>query len=220
MKIKIDQNKLVWKSEYSIGNYKIDNEHIKLFEIAKKALNAKKKNKKNIKELKVILKSLYEYVATHFKHEESFMNEVKYPDLQKHKKIHKKILDNLHDFVQTLNELSVEEIEIQIYKFIEDYFIGHILHVDKKIELWNKSLPKLRKSTNWIKEYETGNQQIDEEHKELFDILNKAFEEVDDEEREQKIKDVLKHLYDFMKIHFKVEEKYMMDIDYPDFEAH
>ncbi|RLA83155.1 MAG: hemerythrin family non-heme iron protein, partial [Epsilonproteobacteria bacterium] len=40
MKIKIDQNKLVWKSEYSIGDYKTDNEHIKLFEIAKKALNA------------------------------------------------------------------------------------------------------------------------------------------------------------------------------------
>ena len=54
---------------------------------------------------------------------------------------------------------------------------------------------------------------IDNGHKELFEILNKAFEEVDDEKREQKIKDVLNHLYDFMKSYFKKEELYMIEIE-------
>jgi len=220
MKKKIDQNKLIWKSEFSIGNYRIDNEHIKLFEIAKKALNAKKNNTEDVEKLKSIIWSLYEYIGTHFKNEEKFMSEIEYPDLPRHKTIHKTLLDNLHQFIQTLNDLTIDEIEKQLYDFIEDYFIRHIVKEDKRIEIWNLSLKRLRKSTYWIKSYETGNEQIDTEHKEMFEILNDAFEEVEEDQKEAKIKKVLKRLYDFLKIHFKEEEAYMRDIDYPQYEEH
>jgi len=220
MKKKIDQNKLIWKSEFSIGNYRIDNEHIKLFEIAKKALNAKKNNTEDVEKLKSIIWSLYEYIGTHFKNEEKFMLEIEYPDLPRHKTIHKTLLDNLHQFIQTLNELTIDEIEKQLYDFIEDYFIRHIVKEDKRIEIWNLSLKRLRKSTYWLKSYETGNEQIDAEHKEMFEILNDAFEEVEEDQKEAKIKKVLKRLYDFLKIHFKEEEAYMRDIDYPQYEDH
>ncbi len=220
MKKVIDQNKLIWKSEYSIGNYKIDNEHIKLFEIAKKALNAKKNNTEDVEKLKSIIRSLYEYIGTHFKNEEIFMAEIEYPDLPRHKIIHKTLLDNLHQFIHTLNELSIDEIEKQLYDFIEDYFIRHIVKEDKRIEIWNLSLKRLRKSTFWLKAYETGNKQIDDEHKEMFEILNDAFEEVEEEEKENKNKKVLKRLYDFMKIHFKEEEAFMRNIEYPEYKHH
>ena len=220
MKKKIDQNRLIWKSEFSIGNYRIDNEHIKLFEIAKKALNAKKNNTEDVEKLKSIIWSLYEYIGTHFKNEEKFMLEIEYPDLPRHKTIHKTLLDNLHQFIQTLNELTIDEIEKQLYDFIEDYFIRHIVKEDKRIEIWNLSLKRLRKSTYWLKSYETGNEQIDAEHKEMFEILNDAFEEVEEDQKEAKIKKVLKRLYDFLKIHFKEEEAYMRDIDYPQYEDH
>jgi hemerythrin len=220
MKKKIDQNKLIWKSEFSIGNYRIDNEHIKLFEIAKKALNTKKNNTEDVQKLKSIIKSLYEYIGTHFKNEETFMAEIEYPDLPRHKTIHKTLLENLHQFIQTLNDLTIDEIEKQLYDFIEDYFIKHILKEDKRIEIWNLSLKRLRKSTYWLKSYETGNKQIDEEHKEMFEILNDAFLEVEDEHKEEKIKKVLKRLYDFIKTHFKEEEAYMKNIDYPQYKEH
>lgn len=220
MKKKIDQDKLVWKSEYSIGHFRTDNEHMKLFNIAKKALNAKKKNGEDVKELRAIVHSLYEYIGSHFRSEEAYMREIVYPDYEKHKAIHKELLDTLHQFVQTLNELSIDQIEIQLYEFIENYFISHIVDEDKRIEYWNKSLSRLRKSTKWLKAYETGNEMFDNEHKELFDILNKAFEDVEDEKREQKIKDVLTILYDFMKKHFKEEEDYMKEIKYPQMKDH
>ncbi len=220
MKKKMDHNKLVWKSEYSIGHYKTDIEHMKLFEIAKKALQAKKKNQKDKGELKKIIKSLYEYIGSHFKNEEFYMSEILYPDLQRHKEIHKYLLDTLHEFIHTLNDLTLDEIEIQLFSFIEEYFIRHIVDEDKRIEFWNKSLKRLRKSTRWLKSYETGNALIDDGHKELFEILNKAFKEVDDEKREQKIKDVLNHLYYFMKSYFKEEELYMKEISYPDYQTH
>lgn len=220
MKKKIDHNKLVWKSEYSIGHYKTDLEHMKLFEIAKKALKIKKNSQQDKDELKAIIKSLYEYIGSHFKHEEAYMSEILYPDLQRHKTIHKYLLDTLHNFIHTLNELSLEEIETQLFSFIEEYFIRHIVDEDKRIEFWNQSLGRLRKSTKWLKSYETGNKLVDDGHKELFDILNEAFEEVDDFKREKKIKKVLKHLYDFMKSYFKDEEAYMKSINYPEYKAH
>jgi len=220
MKKKIDPNKLVWKSEYSIGHYKTDSEHMKLFEIAKKALKIKKNNQEDKDELKAIIKSLYEYIGSHFKNEESYMKEISYPDLDRHKDIHKYLLDTLHEFIHTLNELTLEEIEIQLFSFIEDYFIRHIVDEDKRIEFWNMSLSRLRKSTKWLKSYETGNPFIDDGRKEVFDILNEAFEEVNDDKREQKIKNVLKHLYDFMKSYFKEEEEYMKEINYPEYKEH
>ena len=217
---KINQDKLVWKSEYSIGHYKTDVEHMKLFEIAKKALDSKKKNQHDKDELKKIITSLYEYIGTHFKNEESYMKEIIYPDLQRHREIHKYILDTLHKFINTLNDLTLDEIEIQLFNFIEEYFIRHIVDEDKRIEFWNKSLQRLRTSTRWFKSYETGNKLIDDGHKNLFSIVNEAFEEVDDDQREDKIKNVLKHLYDFMKSYFKEEELYMKEIKYPDCEEH
>lgn len=220
MNKKIDQNKLIWKSEYSIGHYRTDNEHMKLFEIAKKALSMKKEHKQDIIELKKVIHFLYEYVGVHFRNEEEYMREIDYPDLPRHHQIHKQLLETLHQFIQTLNDLTIDEIEIQLYNFIEAYFIQHIVDEDKRIEFWNKSLAKLRKSTKWHKSYETGNEQMDKEHKELFDILNEAFEEVDDSKREQKIKDVLTHLYGFMKTHFKEEEKLMREIKYPKLKEH
>lgn len=222
MNKKVDPSNLIWKSEYNIGDLKTDNEHKNLFSIAKKALNVKviKDDSAEMAELKSIIKSLYEYTATHFKNEEHYMYMINYPDLPRHKKIHKSMLETLNSFVKTLNTLSISEIEEQLYNFIESYFIRHIVDEDKRIEFWNKSLSKLRSSTDWKEQYLLGDGLLDAEHKELFCILQDAFHEVPAGKREEKIKGVLKQLYDFMKIHFKNEEDYMLEIKYPEYEKH
>lgn len=222
MNKRVDPNNLIWKSEYNIGDLKIDNEHKNLFNIAKKALQVRTihNDKAEIVELKSIIHSLYDYVATHFKNEERYMYMINYPDLARHKKIHVQMLNTLHGFVKTLNDLSIDEIENQLYNFIEAYFIRHIVDEDKRIEYWNKSLKRLRKSSDWKDEYLVGNDQLDNEHKELFAIANDAFYEVGDKDREKKIKTVLSHLYAYMKKHFKHEEEYMQEINYPFYEEH
>ncbi|MEA3512671.1 MAG: hemerythrin domain-containing protein, partial [Campylobacterota bacterium] len=223
---KIDSGVLKWKSEYTVGHFRTDNEHMKLFNIARKAFKIQEKNKgkkatkQHIDELKAIIRSLYEYMGTHFKSEELFMIQSNYPDFPRHKVLHNDLLNDLHNLVLTLNDLTIEEIEIKLYDYIESYFIQHIIEEDKRIEYWNKSLSKLRKSTKWLKEYETGNTKIDKGHKKLFDILTEAFTEVKDDQRDQKIKDVLKHLYDFMKSYFKEEELFMKEISYPEMKVH
>lgn len=214
-------DKIIWKSEYNIGNLKIDQEHQKLFSLARKALLLNSKSSKDeIEQLKLIIKELYTYVGVHFENEEAYMLSIKYPELPSHKEIHKNILNMLNSLIKELNTLELEVIEKKLYDFIEEYFINHIITEDKKINLWSTPLEDLRKSFGWKEIYSVGNERIDNEHKKLFDIAHEAFSIVDESKRNYKIKEVVISLYSYMKTHFEHEEDYMEDVMYPKIESH
>lgn len=222
IKKKIDPNNLIWKPEYNIGNFKVDLEHRSLFDLAKKALGIRKLNndEKEIEQLKAIIKSLYKYVAIHFKNEEEYMLKLKYPDFSRHKQIHNNLLTTLNEFIQTLNDLDIDVIEQNLFVFIEDYFIDHIVNEDMEIGTWAYSLSHLKKGNSWRLNEKLGNETIDKEHQKLFTILEEAFEVVNDNDREHKIKTVIHHLYNFMKEHFHNEETLMRRIQFPGYEEH
>lgn len=213
---------IIWRSEYNINNFKIDTEHQKLFSIAREALNISKlQNSEEIKiKLKEIIIKLFKYVNIHFENEEKYMKEIKYPDLERHKLLHKNMLKMLTNLISQLNLLSHEEIENKIFAFIEEYFIKHIIIEDKKIQLSTLSLEELRKNFGWRDIYSVNNPQIDAEHKQLFEIAQEAFEEVEPKLIQKRIKEVLLDLYDYMKIHFEHEEAFMEEVKYPKIKEH
>ncbi len=211
---------IIWKSEYNIGFYKIDQEHQRLFNIAQQALiiNQINNDDKEKTKLKDIIKELYAYIGTHFNNEQEYMKEMNYPELSRHIEIHKQILAKLNGLISQVNTLNVHDIEEQLYSFIEEYFVKHIILEDKKIQLWNVSLEDLRKSFGWKEIYSVHDESIDNENKKLFDIAQEAFIPVDQEHRTYKIREVLTRLYDYMKTHFSHEEEYMSSINYPQLE--
>lgn len=218
----INSNAIIWKSEYNISNLKIDKEHQKLFTIAREAMNISKlKDDKEVKnKLKEIITKLFEYVGTHFSNEQKYMEEIDYPELENHKILHKNMLNMLTNLISELNKLELEDIEKLLFNFIEEYFIRHIVLEDKKIQLWNTSLEDLKKNFGWKEIYSVGNVEIDREHKKLFDIAQDAFTQVEESQRNAKIKEVLTELYTYMKTHFKHEEKFMKEMNYPLVEEH
>lgn len=218
----LNSNAIIWKSEYNISNFKIDKEHQKLFTIAREAMNVSKlKDDKEVKnKLKEIITKLFDYVGTHFSNEQKYMEEIDYPELGNHKILHKTMLDMLTTLISELNKLELADIEKLLFNFIEEYFIKHIVLEDKKIQLWNTSLEDLKKNFGWKEIYSVGNAEIDREHKKLFDIAQDAFIEVEESQRNAKIKEVLTELYTYMKTHFKHEEKFMQEINYPAIEEH
>ena len=218
----INSNAIIWKSEYNISNFKIDKEHQKLFTIAREAMNISKlKDDKEVKnKLKEIITKLFDYVGTHFSNEQKYMEEIDYPELENHKILHKNMLNMLTTLISELNKLELEDIEKLLFNFIEEYFIRHIVLEDKKIQLWNTSLEDLKKNFGWKEVYSVGNVEIDKEHKKLFDIAQGAFTQVEPSQRNAKIKEVLTELYTYMKTHFKHEDKYMREINYPAIEEH
>ena len=92
---------IIWKSEYNIGNLKIDQEHQKLFSIARKTLSVIKLNndEQEIGKIKELITELFTYVGTHFSNEQKYMKEVKYPELENHILLHKNLLDMLTNLI-------------------------------------------------------------------------------------------------------------------------
>ena len=213
---------LIWKSVYNIGNLKIDQEHQKLFAIARKTLSVIKLNndEQEIGKIKELITELFTYVGTHFSNEQKYMKEVKYPELENHILLHKNLLDMLTNLISKLNSMNLKEIEQSLYSFIEEYFIRHIILEDKKINLWNCSLEDLKSHSGWKDIYSVNNEIIDKEHKELFNIAQEAFAYVEEKDKTKKIKEIVTDLYDYMKTHFSHEEKFMQDINYPKSEEH
>ena len=218
----LNSNTIIWKSEYNISNFKIDKEHQKLFTIAREAMNVSKlKDDEEVKtKLKEIITKLFDYVRTHFSNEQKYMEEIDYPELENHKILHKNMLNMLTNLISELNKLELEDIEKLLFNFIEEYFIRHIVLEDKKIQLWSTSLEDLKKNFGWKEIYSVGNVEIDREHKQLFDIAQDAFIQVEEKQRNAKIKEVLTELYTYMKTHFKHEEKFMQEINYPLIQEH
>ncbi|WP_368031444.1 bacteriohemerythrin [Arcobacter sp. s6] len=222
MEDNIEISNLIWKSEYNIGNLKIDQEHQKLFSIARQTLSVVKlkNDNKEIGKIKELITELFIYVGSHFSNEEKYMQEVKYPEIKRHKILHKNILDMLTKLISELNNMELKDIEKSLYNFIEEYFIKHIILEDKKISLWNCSLEDLKHHSAWKEIYSVNNSIIDKEHKQLFDIAQEAFIPVEGKDKTKKIKAILTDLYDYMKIHFAHEEKFMSEINYPKLDEH
>lgn len=216
------ESKVIWKSEYNIHNFKLDKEHQKLFNIARDALNISKlKDDEEVRmKLKEIISKLFNYVKTHFIEEQIYMEKINYPETEEHKFLHKNIVTMLTTLIPSLNNLSLKEIEQSLFNFIEEYFIKHIIVEDKKIELWKSSIASLKRNFQWKDIYNIGIEELDIEHKELFEIVQEIFIDIEIDFKRQKIKEVLTNLYTHLNIHFKHEEHYMRKISYPHFEKH
>lgn len=75
----------------------------------------------------------------------------------------------------------------------------------------------------WKSEYEVGVAEIDEQHKKLFEIANRAYELLNNNlylDKYDKIVHIIEELRDYTVFHFKSEEEYMLRIGYRKFLSH
>ncbi len=71
----------------------------------------------------------------------------------------------------------------------------------------------------WSNEYKIGISSVDAQHKKLFDLVN-ALYEINDDNMKEELRNILYAFSDYMEIHFKDEEDYMLSIGYPELEEH
>ena len=72
----------------------------------------------------------------------------------------------------------------------------------------------------WNDKYSVGISKIDEEHKKLIDIINKAVAASRHKDNSREIIGILREMSDFAQTHFAAEEAYMLECGYPDYEQH
>lgn len=77
------------------------------------------------------------------------------------------------------------------------------------------------KQVIWHKDFETGVELIDKEHKQLFSTMNKLLQIISEEKKaEWACKEGIKYLKNHTIKHFEHEEEYMKSIQYEDFDLH
>ncbi len=72
----------------------------------------------------------------------------------------------------------------------------------------------------WDVKYIVGISIIDDEHKKLIGILNKAIHEKEHNDNPEEIKEVLSEMTNYATMHFKTEETYMIKFNYTDYIYH
>jgi len=73
---------------------------------------------------------------------------------------------------------------------------------------------------HWKNEYTIGIRSIDNQHKKLFELVNRLFELDENPNIKEEIRDILYAFRDYTIVHFSDEEEYMRSIGYPELEAH
>jgi hemerythrin len=73
---------------------------------------------------------------------------------------------------------------------------------------------------NWSPAISVNVKVIDDQHKKLFEILNRALLKKERGANRDEMIDVLRELVDYSDYHFRTEDNYMLDNNYPLFQNH
>lgn len=118
-----------WQDIYSVGVERIDEQHKNLFAIANRFHAAFERNDTRAV-LTAIFNELIDYTAHHFSDEERLLREHNYPDYDRHKANHEKLVALVLTYKRQLEggEVGMEQ---RAMDFIKTWLNGHILGMDR-----------------------------------------------------------------------------------------
>ena len=73
---------------------------------------------------------------------------------------------------------------------------------------------------SWKHEFNIGIPSIDAEHRQLIDLINEVHDRLTDEKRPFQVEDFLGEIHARIAAHFALEEKWMKDNDYDQYQGH
>lgn len=126
-----------WKHEWESGNKEIDRQHKELLQIAnsliyKSLLNSEYEKTTNQ------LEHLISHIVKHFEYEEQVLLNIGYPEYEKHKEIHKTLIENALKFKESYFKGDLRSSAIFSF-LIDDVIVGHILECDAKFFSYTKN---------------------------------------------------------------------------------
>jgi len=119
-----------WRDSYSVGVEKFDQEHMLLVELINEMFEVVR-DKGKVASLNGAVDKLVDYTRVHFVDEEEALEKVDYPHLEEHKEIHANLLAQVVEFQEQIEEEG-KDLRTDLYKFLRDWLINHILDEDMK----------------------------------------------------------------------------------------
>lgn len=124
---------LLWTPDLSVGVKHIDDQHKTWFEKANELFEAGKEQRAK-EYINQMIDFLDEYTKLHFRDEEAYMEEIKYPGLDAQKKAHASFINELarlkNDYNNTGGNIMVI---LNANKMVINWLTNHIRNMDKKI---------------------------------------------------------------------------------------
>lgn len=214
-----------------IGIKEIDDEHAKLFKMINDAISMGNELDNIAPVANNLIASLKDYAATHFAHEEAYMESIHDPELELQKKEHAAFSKKVNEFcLDTSSQEAARASFNECISFLVRWLYRHILSNDMmigKMSAVNKEQePSSDTSSSslfaFTDKYKTGIEFIDDEHKRLFEIIDETYELIHDHfihDKYDQIIHLLDQLKDYTEFHFHDEEEYMKSIHYQGLEA-
>ncbi|HHW00977.1 MAG TPA: hemerythrin family protein [Clostridiaceae bacterium] len=131
---------IAWTPNLSVGVKHIDEQHKIWFEKANELFEAGKERRAK-DYINTMLDFLDEYTKQHFRDEEAYMEEIRYPEIDAQKKAHAGFINELaklkSDYEETGGNILVI---LNANKMVISWLTNHIINMDKKIGDYAKTL--------------------------------------------------------------------------------
>lgn len=211
-----------------IGVEQVDEEHRHLFELMGSIMDMLHNGylPDRYDDIKGLLKELESYAEQHFEHEEAYMEKIRDPELILQRSQHMVFRNKVRDW----GFMDIDDVDEQVrileemMLFLAEWLYQHIIGSDIMIG----KLPPLEEwmmrenPCEFTDEYCIGIQLLDDEHRELFRIMdqaNRLVKEGVDRSSCDEIMDIIHELKTYTEYHFADEEEYMESIHYEGLEA-
>lgn len=121
---------ILWKEEYNIGLEAIDSQHRKFIEILDRLSQSfLKKDRRD--QTAQVLEELRLYAESHFLFEERYFHEFHYEYSAQHEEGHKMFRLQVQRLQERFDR-GEELVEYDIFQFMNDWLLVHVLQEDKK----------------------------------------------------------------------------------------
>ena len=135
---KVDPEHYKWKDEYTTNISIIDEQHKKFLNIINELKDIINNNTCKEKVSKVFFQIAY-LIDHYFFKEEIYLKDCNYPNFEQHKIAHNQFIDRIIQFQKDV-ENNKENLCLDIYKYLEDWFDEHILKYDKEVGRYLKKM--------------------------------------------------------------------------------
>ena len=125
--------RIEWDESFSVHHDEIDAQHRKWIEIYNRLDRVMEEGELNA--LKSItadtLQSMLEYARFHFKYEERYMQELGYPSIASHARVHKDFDNIIYQSYRDVLDGNIV-LNTRLLKLVRSWLLNHILVEDKK----------------------------------------------------------------------------------------
>ncbi len=130
-----------WSDSYTVSNELMDLQHKRLIDLINE-LDDVIQQGRHFAQLEPVLDGVVDYVKTHFKDEETYLEQMNYPELSKHKEAHAQLMVEvltLRDELGGRDRGGMDRLLI----FLQSRLLGHIIGFDKRYGDYSTEKPSV-----------------------------------------------------------------------------